>query len=206
MIDMKIDKYEKIGKGKYRLYLSNGEVIEIYDDVIISNELLLKKEIDVNIYNKILKDSELQEKYNACVKYIAVRVRCTKEIYDYLKRKNVNDEDIDLIIDKLVNNKLLDDEKFCECFIKDKLRFTSWGPYRIKRELSNYNISNDIFIKYEYLLDDDIVYDKLDKLILKHIKSNHKLDNNKLRNKLYKSFLGLGYKSDMIVSILNKEL
>ena len=58
---MKIDKYEKIGKGKYRLYLSNGEVIEIYDDVIISNELLLKKEIDVNIYNKILKDSELQE-------------------------------------------------------------------------------------------------------------------------------------------------
>ena len=102
---MKIDKYEKIGKGKYRLYLSNGEVIEIYDDVIIINELLLKKEIDVNIYNKILKDSELQEKYNACVKYIAVRVRCTKEIYDYLKRKNVNDEDIDLIIDKLVNNR-----------------------------------------------------------------------------------------------------
>ena len=51
-----------------------------------------------------------------------------------------------------------------------------------------------------------MVYDKLDKLVLKHIKSNHKLDNNKLRNKLYKSFLGLGYKSDMIVSILNKEL
>ena len=203
---MKIDKYEKIGKGKYRLYLSNGEVIEIYDDVIISNELLLKKEIDVNIYNKILKENELQEKYNACVKYITVRIRCTKEIYDYLKRKNVNEEDIDLIIDKLIKNKLLDNEKFCECYIKDKLRFTSWGPYRIKRELCNYNISSDISIKYDYLLDDDIIYDKLDKLILKSIKNNHKLDNNKLRNKLYKSFLGLGYKSDMIVSILNKEL
>ena len=28
--------------------------------------------------------------------------------------------------------------------IKDKLRFTSWGPYRIIRELNNYNISSHI--------------------------------------------------------------
>ena len=39
---MKIDKYEKIGVGKYRLSLSNGEVLDIYDDVIVDNELLKK--------------------------------------------------------------------------------------------------------------------------------------------------------------------
>ncbi|MBQ6494899.1 MAG: RecX family transcriptional regulator [Bacilli bacterium] len=206
MIDMKIDKYEKIGVGKYRIYLSNGEVIEIYDDVIIDNDLLLKGELDRNTYNKIIRESELQEKYNSCVKYISVRIRCTKEIYDYLLKKKVSGDDIDLIIDKLHKNKLLDDNYFCECFIKDKLRFTSWGPYRIVRELNKYSIDNNVINNYSYLMNDEVVYDKLYKLISKAIKSNHKLDNNKLRNKIYRNYLNMGFKSDMIVNILNQEL
>jgi len=203
---MKIDKYEKIGVGKYRIYLSNGEVIEIYDDVIIDNDLLLKGELDRNTYNKIIRESELQEKYNSCVKYISVRIRCTKEIYDYLLKKKVSGDDIDLIIDKLHKNKLLDDNYFCECFIKDKLRFTSWGPYRIVRELNKYSIDNNVINNYSYLMNDEVVYDKLYKLISKAIKSNHKLDNNKLRNKIYRNYLNMGFKSDMIVNILNQEL
>ena len=47
---MKIEKYEKIGTLKYRLYLDNGEVIDTYDDVILENELLLKKELDNYLY------------------------------------------------------------------------------------------------------------------------------------------------------------
>lgn len=203
---MKIDKYEKIGVGKYRIYLSNGEVIEIYDDVIIDNDLLLKGELDRNTYNKIIRESELQEKYNSCVKYISVRIRCTKEIYDYLLKKKVSDDDIALIIDKLRKNKLLDDNYFCECFIKDKLRFTSWGPYRIVRELNKYSIDNNVINNYSYLMNDEVIYDKLYKLISKAIKSNHKLDNNKLRNKIYRNYLNMGFKSDMIVNILNQEL
>ena len=203
---MKIDKYEKIAKGKYRLYLSNGEVIDIYDDVIISNELLLKSELDNDLYNKILRESEIQEIYNSCVKYITVRIRCTKEIEDYLRRKKVNNEDIELVIDKLVNNRLLDNDKFCECYIKDKLKFTSWGPYRIIRELNNYKIDNSIINKYNYLFDEDIVYDKLYKLINKKINSNHKLHNKKLRDKIYRYFISMGFESGMIVNILNELL
>lgn len=203
---MKIDKYENIGNGKYRVYLSNGEVIEVYDDVIIENELLLKGELNKVTYNKIISESELCEKYNSCVKYISIRVRCTKEIYDYLSKKGVSEDDIYTIIDKLKANKLLDDNYFCECFIKDKIRFTSWGPYKVIRELNRYNIDNDIINKNSYLMDDDVIYEKLYKLIKKAIGNNHKLDNIKLRNKIYRNYLNMGFKSDMIVSILNELL
>ena len=124
----------------------------------------------------------------------------------YLKKKNVSEEEIVLIIDKLKRNKILDDEVFCECFIKEKLKFTSWGPYRIIRELNNYNINNDIINKYSYLMNEEVIYDKLYKLIIKSINSNHKLDNSKLRNKIYRNYLNMGFKSDMIVNILNQEL
>ena len=86
---MKIDKYEKKSQGKYRLYLDNGEVIDTYDDVILNQNLLLKKEITLEDINQLIIDSNIQESYNSCVKYISIRLRSKKEITDYLKRKQV---------------------------------------------------------------------------------------------------------------------
>ena len=203
---MKIDKYEKLKNGKYRVYLNNGEVIDTYDDIILSNELLLKKDIDMDTYNRIYNDSNLYKYYSDCIKYINVRVRSINEINNYLKRKNLNREDIDKIVSKLIENKFLNDDYFCSCFIKDKLRFTSWGPYRIIQELKGHMIDGSIIDKNISNIEYDFVYDKLEKLIDKKIKANRKLDKYKLRDKLYNSFFKMGYESDMIVSILNDKL
>lgn len=203
---MKINKYEKKSGNKYRLYLDNGEVIDTYDDVILENNLLIKKELDLSTYNKVMLDNSISDNYNACIKYINVRVRSKKEIIDYLKRKNVHDEDIDKIVSKLLKNKILDDEYFTSCFIKDKLKFTSWGPYKIINELKNHNIDSNIIDKYNYLFDDEEIYLKMERLVDKQIKANHKLDNGKLRNKIYNNLFNSGYKTSMIMEILNDKL
>lgn len=200
---LKIEKYEKIGKSKYRLYLNNGEVIDTYDEVILKNDLLLKKELDNYLYQKVITESNIGEYYNACIKYITVRIRSTKEIIDYLKRKNVTEEDIDHIVDKLTKEKLLDDNHFCECFIKDKLKFTTMGEYKIIYELKKHNIKEEIINQNKYLITEDILIEKIDKIITKQIYSNHKLDKIKLRNKLYNHLLNSGYTSSLIVERLN---
>lgn len=200
---MKIDKYEKIGIDKYRLYLDNGEVIDTYDNVILENDLLLKKELTPSLYHKVLVDSKIGEYYQACVKYITVRIRSTKEIEDYLKRKNVDDDDISEVVLRLKKAKLLDDEYFCSCFIKDKLRFTNWGEYRIRKELKKHDIDGNIIDKYSTLFYDEVIYEKIKKIVEKQIKSNKKLDNKNLRNKLYYYLLNLGYSSSMVVEVLN---
>lgn len=201
---MKIEKYEKIGTLKYRLYLDNGEVIDTYDDVILENELLLKKELDAHLYNKILIDTNLQEYYNACVKYIQTRLRSTKEIDDYLKRKQVTEEDRIFIIEKLTKKGLLNDKYFTKCFIHDKLKFTNMGEYRIINELKKLNISTPIIEENKYLFNEEIIQEKINKKIEKAIKSNHKLDNYKLRNKLYNSLLRDGYNPSQVISSLNQ--
>ena len=201
---MKIEKYEKIGTLKYRLYLDNGEIIDTYDDVILENELLLKKELDAHLYNKILIDTNLQEYYNACVKYIQTRLRSTKEIDDYLKRKQVTEEDRIFIIEKLTKKGLLNDKYFTKCFIHDKLKFTNMGEYRIINELKKLNISTPIIEENKYLFNEEIIQEKINKKIEKAIKSNHKLDNYKLRNKLYNSLLRDGYTPSQVISSLNQ--
>ena len=106
-MNLKIEKYEKIGISKYRLYLDNGEIIDTYDDVILKNELLLKRKLDTNLYNQIIIETNLQEHYNACIKYISIRIRSTKEIKDYLSKKNIDYDIVNIIIDKLTKNNYL---------------------------------------------------------------------------------------------------
>ncbi len=43
---MKIDRFKKMANNKYRIYLEDGNFIDTYDEVIISNNLLYKKELD----------------------------------------------------------------------------------------------------------------------------------------------------------------
>lgn len=203
---MKINKYEKQTKGKYRLYLDNGEIIDTYDDVILKNNLLTKKEVTLKTYNQIQKDNLIYENYTACLKYISIRIRSTQEIKDYLKRKNIPQEPANIIIQKLQQENNLNDKNFTKCFINDKLKFTNWGEYKIKLELKKHNIDSNIIEQYLSKITSEQYYDKLNKLIEKKIKANHKLDNKKLKNKLYRHFINLGYESSMIINILNQKL
>ena len=198
---MKIEKYESINNGQYKIYLSDGTILKINSDVIINNNLLYKKEIDNTLLNKILKENDNANIYNKCVKYISVRLRSKKEIIDYLKKLNI-DNTAD-IIDKLTKNNLINDEVFTKAFIKDKINFTSYGPYRIRKELNKYNIDNEIIDKYINDIDKEILIDKVDKQINKMIKSNRKYSGNILKSKIYNNLYNNGFDKDMIINVLN---
>ena len=202
---MKIEKYEKIGHDKYRIYLDNGEVIDTYGEVILQNDLLLKRELTDLDYSYVFSETNLVEIYLMCEKYIGIRLRSVKEIRDYLFRKHVSEDDIEEVIFRLKKNNLLNDEIFCECFIKDKIKFTSMGSYKIIALLKEHQISNDIIQKYSYLFDSDEMREKLEKMIDKQIRANVKLDRYKLRNKIYYSLMNQGYSSSDIVSLLNEK-
>lgn len=199
---MKIERYEKKGNNNYLIYLSDGRKIKINEDVILKHKLLYKREIDESLLDEIIKDNNDYDIYNKCVKYIGVRLRSKYEMIDFMKKKRVREELIDETIDRLVKNKLIDDEVFTKAFINDKFKFTTMGPYRIIQELEKQHINNDIIYKYISTIDESMILEKMDKQILKLIKSNKNKPN--LRNKIYNNLIGLGYSADMIISNINK--
>ena len=199
---MKILKYEKKSNNNYKIYLDNDKVITINEDVILKYKLLYKKEIDEFLLEEILQDNNNYDIYNKCVKYIGVRLRSTNEIKEFMQRKNVDNNLIEETIQKLTKNKLLDDEIFTKAFIKDKLNFTTMGPYRIEQELKKHHIDTSIINKYIYDIDYDFLEEKINKQIQKIIKSNKNKPN--LKNKIYTNLINLGYSSELILNNLNK--
>ena len=132
---MKIEKYEFTKKNNYNIYLSNGEVITLNGRVITKNELLLKKEIDKELYSKLMHDNNVCEAFDAGVKYIAIRLRSIKEMRDYLFKKGYLVDVVNETIQNLINNGYLDDDRFTKAYIKDKMAFTSKGDIRLEWNL-----------------------------------------------------------------------
>lgn len=200
---MEIVKYELMKKNIYNVYLSNGEVLELDESVITNNELLLKKRIDNDLYDKLKRDNKICILVNASIKYINVRLRSIKEIKDYLLKKEEDTDLIDEVISRLIKMGYLDDRRFTEAYIKDKLNFTSWGDYKIINELNKLGISSLDIENNTDLLNDDILNERMRKIIDKDIRTNKKYSGLKLKNKIYNHLLTSGYSKEKVISLIN---
>ena len=200
---MKIEKYKKIKDNKYKIYLSNNTTIDVYDEVIIKNNLLYKKDIDEVDLNKIENENIYQDIYNTAVKYIMVRLRSVNELRNYLLKKNYELDIVESIIIKLEKNGYLNDLIFTKAFINDKLNFTTMGKYKIKNELIKLKISPEIIENSLGEISEDKWIEKIDKLVSKYLKSNKKYSGNILRNKLYTYLVNLGHDTNLVIKSLN---
>lgn len=200
---MKIIKYEKGKKNNYNIYLDNGEIITINENVITNNELLLKKEIDNDLYDKLIFDNKIYELYETSIKYISVRLRSIKEVKDYLLKKANDTYAINIVCDKLINNKLLDDNVFTKAFIKDKLNFTMMGDYKLRKELERLGVDTNIIEDNICNIDDSLLEGRIRKIIEKDIRSNKKYSGINLKNKIYNHLLSQGYSQSKVIDIIN---
>ena len=197
---MKIVKYNKINGNKYEVYLENNEKIKLYEDVILKEELLLKKEIDD--ISKILEINSKYEIYEIALKYLNHHVISIKGMKDYLLKKKYVEEDVNKTIDKLIKNGYLNDSYFAKCYINDIIDLTNDGPLKIIKYLEDNNIEREV---YSEILDkeDEIWFSRIKKYLEKQVKLNKK-SSYYFKNKMMVNLINLGYEKEMINSCLSK--
>ena len=198
---MKINKIQK-KNNKYKIVLEDGNIIETYDEVIIKENILYKKEITDELKNKIEKQNKYYETYNNILKYIKTKLRSEFEIREYIKKNEIDKSTEENIINKLKETKLIDDKTYVYAYIHDKIKFSNDGPYKIKKELLKQKIEENIIEDELNKLDKEEIYEKLKKQILKKLNSNNKYSNNMIRQKLLNNFINQGYDKEMINQII----
>ena len=198
---MKINKIQK-KNNKYKIVLEDGNIIETYDEVIIKENILYKKEITDELKNKIEKQNKYYETYNNILKYIKTKLRSEFEIREYIKKNEIDKSTEENIINKLKETKLIDDKTYVYAYIHDRIKFSNDGPYKIKKELLKQKIEENLIEDELNKLDKEEIYEKLKKQILKKLNSNNKYSNNMIRQKLLNNFINQGYDKEMINQII----
>lgn len=199
---MKILKYKKTSRGRYKVTLDSDEII-LYEDVIIKNDFLLRKNVDTFLLDKVLNENILYEAYDLALGYIETRLRTEKEIIKYLEKKGYNTNTISDVLNRLKSNNLINEVKYVEAYTNDKIILSSYGPFKIKRDLSDLGISIEVIENYLNTIDDEVWSNKLDKIIDKKVKSMKNKSLYMIKNKLRVDLTILGFDKDMINLKLN---
>ena len=201
---MKILKYKKI-KNKYKVYFDNDSSIDLYENTILNNNLLLKKDISESDLDKIKKDNEKEEIYERSLKYINIKMRSKEEIKKYLSKYKYNNSSIEYVIKKLENSKIINDELYIKAYIYDKINLSNDGPNKIKYYLLSEKMDENLINNYLDEIDEEVVKNKLNRLIDKKIKSIKNCSGNVLKQKITMYFINLGYSKEMIEEVLSNK-
>lgn len=60
---------------------------------------------------------------------------CTGEITDKMTKWEISEETQARIMEHLVKNKYIDDERYCRAFVHDKMEYNHWGRRKIEQAL-----------------------------------------------------------------------
>ena len=85
--------------------------------------------------------------FKLAYKLLGLRLRSVFEMKKRLKEKGFNDDTVGRVVKKLEEQKYLDDEKFAEAWILDRINLRPRGSFMINMELKEKGVASEIIEK-----------------------------------------------------------
>ena len=76
-------------------------------------------------------------------RYLAHRDRTVAEVRAHLQRKRVGQDEIDRAIEELAAQGYLDDARYAQRFVEDRVNLDGWGSDRIERKLVDLGVGRE---------------------------------------------------------------
>lgn len=200
---MKIIKYKKSSKGRYKVYVEDGREFLFYEEVILKYDLLIKKEIDSDLLIEMDQYNQEWDVYYTALHLINTRLRSVYELKELLINKEYPLDLVVKAIEKLKKQGYLNDLSYAKSYVNHYLISSNKGPYKIAKELRNKNIPEEMIEEALYLYSDDDQIERIHKIIDKGIKVNHSRGGIVLKQKIYQDLKELGYDISLINQIIS---
>ena len=144
-----------------------------------------------------------QEAFLQLATLCAQAEHCEKEMRDKLKRWDVDDAAQDRIIQRLISERYIDDERYAQAFVKDKIRYNKWGRRKVQQALWLKHIDPEIQQRVLDEIDDNEYLDVLRPLLLQKRNTVKAQSDYELNQKLVRFALGRGFTFDIIRQCLD---
>lgn len=149
------------------------------------------------------KEMTEQEAYLQLAALCAQAEHCQQEMRDKMRRWGLDETVQNRIIDRLIKERYVDDERYARAFVKDKIRYNKWGRRKVQQALWMKRIDADI---QQQVLDEIDEKEYLDVLrpLLRQKRKTIKAENDyELNRKLLRFALSRGFGFDIIRQCLD---
>ena len=130
---------------------------------------------------------------------------CSHEMLEKMRRWEIDEDTQARIMEYLVKEKYIDDERYARFFAKDKIRYNKWGRRKVEQAMWQKHIDTDIQQRVLDEIDDD-EYLLILRPLLKSKRRTVKAANNyEMNMKLIRFAMGRGFTMDIIRQCLDND-
>lgn len=194
---------QKKNKNRVNIYVNNEFNLSCDAELIYIHNLSKGKKIDTAYLEELISQDNYIKCKNQAIKIIEKTYKTEKQVFDKLIQREYNEKTIKKTIDFLKKYNMIDDEKYTDMYIKDKI--TSQGKNKIKHELAKRGINK--YTIDEKLNNIDNVTEENSALILAKKKyviiAKSESDSRKIYKKLGDYLIRSGYNLDVVRKILD---
>ena len=144
------------------------------------------------------KEMTEQEAYLQLAALCAQAEHCQREMREKMRRWELDETVQNRVLDRLVRERFVDDERYARAFVKDKIRYNKWGRRKVQQALWQKGIDSEIQQKVLDEIDEKEYLDILRPLLRQKRKSIKAQNDYELNQKLLRFALGRGYTFDII--------
>jgi len=197
----KIEQQKK-NKKRYNIYINHQYAFSVHEDLLVSQRLLKGKELDEEQIKELLFEEEENKAWQKALRYLNVKPRTEAEIKKYLQHSGFEEETISLIVPKLKERQFLNDQKYAEIYVEDRLKFKPRGKRLLEHELKRKGIKEQDIQKSIEDLDETKEYELAVQLIKKRLNQYLGLDWSTLQRRLGGYLMRKGFTYEVIYKVL----
>ena len=202
----KITKIEiqKRNKNRVNVYIDEVYSFAVSTELVYKQGLKTNMEVDEEKLQEVVEAENLDKCKNTALRIIEKSYKTELELNDKLKEKGYDEKEIKYSIDFLKEYKFIDDIKYTEMYIKDRLRNS--GVKKIKYSLIRKGVPEDVIEEVLSNLDTENQKNVAIELTEKKYNQLIKRDNDKykIKNKLFRFLQGKGYEYSLITEVINQ--
>lgn len=195
---------QKRSSNRWNVFLNGTYAFSVSEDVYAKFQLYKGKELSAEEIEQIKRAEHLQKNYAKALHYLSYRMRTEAEMRKYLQDKEVMDESIDKIIDKLYRGHLLNDRKFAKSFVSDRINRSKKGPKLVREELSQKGVPKAIIDDSLQAYTPDIQWKKAYEIAKKEAGKSSKHPLQKRKEQLKARLLRRGFTSDLVFEVVQE--
>lgn len=110
-------------------------------------------------------------------------------------------DEVQQVVDKLIDERFVDNARYADAFVRDKLRFSGWGRRRIVNALRAKQISLEVISSLEHYFVDEEDSERLTEMLEKKARQVKARNAYDLRDKLVRFGLYRGFELEKLLPI-----
>ena len=146
------------------------------------------------------------EMLSALAKYCSQAERCIYDVQKKIRAENLSNDEGKRIINRLLQDKFINEKRFSRCFVHDKFQLNRWGRHKIAYELKSRGIPSDVYYEAIETIDEEEYLTALTDLLKNKKRSIKGRSQQDVFQKLCRFAGARGFETELVTRVLKKIL